>query len=93
MNDGRLYVIDRCKWSIYLICKYDLGNIFLSKNKRDNNNDNNCNIIITPKNYKGMSQNFLPRVSFLRNQTNHSNMGLEKFVEDNLKNNFVSNTI
>ena len=34
-----IYVLyDRCKQSIYRICKYDLGNLILLRNKADNNN-------------------------------------------------------
>ena len=39
-----IYVFyDRCKYSIYRICKYDLGNLILLQNKSDNNNSNNNN--------------------------------------------------
>ena len=39
-----IYVFhDRCKWSIYRICKYDLGNLILLQNKSNDNNNNNNN--------------------------------------------------
>ena len=34
---------DRCKQSIYNICKYDLGNLILLQNKSGTNNNNNNN--------------------------------------------------